>query len=198
MKPSKRKGSEPGPRRVRWFGSLRILADGRMQFSPWSYWDLPHVSFEVTPGTITVQSAGMRVMYLFPERNRIASACFLASLKPDQLREAVAELRDARRGLDSWVVPALEFNYGWGPVREDPAMRKTVLDLLASCRDLPVAPQWQRVRAQYFSNQGVTPPGLPTEESTPARRPRRRASKATQPRTTGWKGASLRGRSQRP
>jgi hypothetical protein len=173
MTPSKQKGSEPGPRRARWFGSVRILSDGRMRFSQWSYTDLPHVSLNVT-GTITVLYAGMTVMYIYPERNRIVSACFSALLTPDQLRMAVAALRRARHGLDSWVVPALEFNYGWGSVREDPEMSQTILELLASCRDLPVAKRWKKVRAVYFTNQGSTPPEIPAKGS-----PQRKTSSVT-------------------
>jgi len=163
---SETRDSEPRPQRSRWFGSFRIAPDGRMRFSPWSYPDLPHVSLELsTDGQLTVFYAGLAVMYLYPERNRIVSACFVATLKPDQLRMVVASLRDARRGLDSWVVPALEFNYGWKSVRNDPALCKTVLELLASCRELPVAPRWQKDRAQYFINQGVDPPVLPDVEA---------------------------------
>ncbi|HLL52731.1 MAG TPA: hypothetical protein VK447_04235 [Myxococcaceae bacterium] len=164
---------------------MRITPDGRMRFSPWSYVDLEHVSLKVvTDSTITVLCAGTPVMYLFPERNRILSACFLATLQPDQLRMAVADLRDARDGLDSWVVPALEFNYGWRDVRGDPALSEVILDLLASCRDLPVAQKWQRVRARYFANCGTTPPELPATKNTPARKPRVEASRGTQPRKT--------------
>ncbi|HLL52261.1 MAG TPA: hypothetical protein VK447_01860, partial [Myxococcaceae bacterium] len=90
-------------------------------------------------------------MYLDPERNRIVSACFLFDLNPEQLRMAVNTLRRARGGLDSWVVPALEFTFGEHAVREDyPETFKIIPELLASCRELPVARQWQRVRAQYF------------------------------------------------
>jgi hypothetical protein len=176
MPPSRRKEREPRPQRSRWFGSVRMLADGRMRFSPWSYADLPYVSLKVlTDGQITVLSAGRAILLLYPERNRILSACFPATLTPDQLRRAVATLRDARHGLDSWVVPALEFNYGWRSVREDPEMSKVVLELLAFCRDLPVAKLWKRVRAQYFINQGATPPELSAKENPPTRKLRPKA-----------------------
>ena len=172
-------------RRARWYGRLRILPDGRIRFSDWSYTDLPHISIQVTRSVITVYFAGTPVMYLDPEWNRIVSACFLFDLKPELLRITVNSLRRARGGLDSWVVPALEFNSAIPTVRRDyPETFKIIPELLASCRDLPVARQWQRVRAQYFINQQVDPPVLPTVEDTPAGKPRgkRPAGKATTPR----------------
>jgi len=183
MTPSKREGSRAsGMTPARWFGRFRVLPDGRLRFSPWSYRETPYVSLKVANDRITVVSAGLMVMFLYLERNRIVSACFLFDLTPEQLRTAVADLRDARQGLDSWVVPALEYTYAVSTAREDnPEMFKVILELLESCRDLPVAKQWQRSRAQYFVNQGVTPPELSTKGSTPARKPRR---KATQPRKT--------------
>jgi len=190
MTPSKPGASETITltRRQRWFGSLRIRPDGRVRFSPWSYTDLLHVSLQVvTDGSITVSCAGMPVMYLFPERNRILSACFLFDLKPEHLRMAVNTLRYARGGLDSWVVPALEYSFAKRTVREDhPHTFKIIPELLASCRDLPVAPKWKKDRAQYFINQRVDPPVIPAEEDTPARKPRgpKPAGKATTPSTT--------------
>ena len=193
MAVSEQRGSdEPSPavplERARWYGSLRVLPDGRMQFSPWSYKGLPHVSLRVvTDGNIKVFWAGAGVMYLWPLRNRILSACFDFTLTPERLREAVADLRDARGGLDSWVVPALEYSFAKRTVREDhPDTFKIIPALLASCRDLPVAPRWKRVRAQYFINQRVDPPVLPDVEDTPAGKPRgkRPAGKATTPSTT--------------
>jgi hypothetical protein len=161
-----------------------------MRFSDWSYTDLPHVNFQVvTDGVITVRCANLAVMFLYPLRNQILSACFLFDLKPEQLRLAVADLRDARGGLDSWVVPALEFTFGVHAVRRDhPDTFKIIPELLASCRDLPVAPRWKRVRAQYFINQRVAPPVLPAEEDTPARKSRRKTSTGTQPKQTRRKG----------
>jgi len=184
MTSSKHEGSEhPGLRRSRWFGSFRIRPDGRLDYSQWSYLDASHVALKVANDLITVVSGGLMVMLLYLERNRIVSACFPATLEPDQLREAVAELRDASHGLDSWVVPALEYNYGWSSVREDPEMSKVVLELLASCRNLPVAKQWKRVRAQYFINQGATPPELPATKApvlpVATRAPRRRSNRGS-------------------
>jgi len=183
MKPSANKGSSPRSRQARWYGSLRISRDGRMCFSPWSYVDLEHVSLRViTDGSITVTRAGRPVMFLYPLRNRILSACFVLTLNPDQLRSAVADLRDARGGLDSWVIPALEMSYP--QVKgSNPDAFNVIPELLASCRGLPVAPKWQRVRAQYFINCRMDPPVLPAVEDTPAGKPRgkRPAGKATTP-----------------
>jgi hypothetical protein len=156
--------------RARWYGSLRLLHDGRMRFSHWSYKGLPHVTLQVvTDGKINVYSAGLAVMYLYPLRNRILSACFPFTLKVEQLRSAVAELRDARGGLDSWVIPALEMSYPQ-VMRINPDVFKVIPELLASCRGLPVARQWQRVRTQYFKNQGVSPPELPGDTQPGASR----------------------------
>jgi hypothetical protein len=160
---------------------MRIGTDGRVRFSPWSYVDLEHVSLKlVTDGSITVVCAGTPVMYLYPQSSRILSACFLATLRPDQLRMAVADLRDARHGLDSWVVPALEFTYGWN---QGPEIAEVILELLASCRDLPIAPRWRKDRARYFINQGVAPPEFPSEKAPRAKKPRGSTSKGTQRKT---------------
>jgi hypothetical protein len=100
---------------------------------------------------------------------------------------AVNTFRLARGGLDSWVVPALEFTFA--KVREDhPETFKIIPELLASCRDLPVAPRWKKDRAQYFINQRVDPPVLPGVEDAPARGPRGKKSKATHPRAGRRKG----------
>jgi len=143
-----------------WYGSLRLLPGGQLRFSPQSYKGLPHVSLQVTRGDITVRSANLTVMYLFVERSRIVSACFDFSLKAEPLRLAVAELRDAEGGLDAWVVPALEMSYPQVKGRNPDAFN-VIPELLASCRGLPVARQWRRVRTLYFKNQGVSPPELP-------------------------------------
>lgn len=180
MTPSKREVNEYiDVRKVRWFGSVRILPDGRLRYSPWSYLDATYVAIKVSGDQATVVMGGLPVMLLYLDQNRLVSTCFVATLKPDQVRSAVAILRHARHGLDSWVVPALEYNFGWRSVREDPEMSEVIRDLLASCRDLPVAPKWQKVRAQYFINQGVAAPEIPTREDT--RNPRGKASKVAQP-----------------
>jgi hypothetical protein len=68
----------------------------------------------------------------------------------------------------------------------NPAAFDVIPELLASCRGLPVAPKWKRVRAQYFINCRMDPPVLPAVEDTPAGKPRgkRPAGKAITPSTT--------------
>jgi len=173
-----------GDNRTRWYGSLRILPDGRMRFSPWSYRDLPHVALDVmTDSVINVWCAGLMVMYLYPLRNRILSACFDFTLKPEHLRMAVNDLRRARGGLDSWVIPALEMSYP--QVKgSNPDAFNVIPELLASCRGLPVAPKWKRVRAQYFVNCRMDPPVLPAVEDTPATKPRGKKATTTPSTTT--------------
>jgi len=164
----------PGASKPRWYGSMRIRRDGRIGFSPWSYADLPHVAVKVlTDLQITVVSAGLPVMFLYPKRNRILTACFVADLTADQLRRAVAELRHARDGLDMWIVPALEWSLAQADVRAKHADTFAIIpELLESCRDLPVAEHWQRIRANVFANAAETVPikekaGPLGKESTP-------------------------------
>ncbi len=176
--------------RARWYGSLRLMPDGRMRYSQWSYKGLPHVALQVvTDGKINVYTAGLAVMYLYPLRNRILSACFDFTLNARQLRSAVADLRDARGGLESWVIPALEMSYP--QVKgSNPDAFNVIPELLASCRGLPVASKWKRVRAQYFINCRMDPPQVPAEESTPANVSRGETSRRRQPRKTPRKGRS--------
>ncbi len=65
----------------------------------------------------------------------------------------------------------------------NPEAFNIIPELLASCRGLPVAHKWQRVRAQYFINCRMEPPVLPGVEDAPAGKPRgkRSAGKATPP-----------------
>jgi hypothetical protein len=156
-----------------------------MRFNDWSYKGLPHVALQVlTDGIINVYSGGLGVMYLYPLRNRILSACFDFTLNSEQLRSAVADLRDARGGLESWVIPALEMSYA--QVKgSNPDAFNVIPELLASCRGLPVAPKWKQVRAQYFINCRMDPPVLPGVDDAPARsRGKRPEGKATTPSTT--------------
>jgi hypothetical protein len=65
----------------------------------------------------------------------------------------VGELRKATGGLERWIVPALEWNSASSTVRDEhPETFKVIREILESCRDLPVAKKWQRVRADYFAN----------------------------------------------
>ena len=143
----------PPLRKARWYGSVRILRDGRVRFSPWSYLDLPHVAFSVTDARITVRRGGRALLYLWLERNRVSTACFVFLLSPEQLRETVAELRGAGAGIERWIVPGLE--YTWAalyPSNHSPELLEVIPGLLESCRDLPVATQWKRVRANVIAN----------------------------------------------
>ncbi len=173
--------------KARWFGSMRIRPDGRMSFSPWSYPDLPHVALSVTGSLISVVSGGVTVMFLYPERNRVLTACFVPDLEPEKLRSAVAELRNhARGGLDSWIVPALEWNLFHSYVRERyPAVHEIIPELLESCRELPVAQRWGRIRENVRASadwtKAETPP-KPAGDGIPAIKSRDRRSKATQPK----------------
>jgi hypothetical protein len=123
------------------------------------------------------------VMFLYPKRNRILTASFPADLNPEQLRETVAELRQARHGLESWIVPALEwvlfqeFKSGYFP-----KLRQIIPDLLASCRELPVAARWKRIRENVRASAKRDALKSAEEGIRLARAPRRRTSKVIRPR----------------
>jgi len=145
--------SDRSPRRDRWFGSIRVSRDGGLRFSPWTFPGLNHVTFWVTEACVTVVSGGRQVLYLWLERTRAASACFVYDLTPDDLRDAVQELRGTRGGLERWIVPALESTQAdlSGIESEDDPRRalvKVIPELLESCRDLPVAEPWQSRRRE--------------------------------------------------
>jgi hypothetical protein len=92
-------------------------------------------------------------MYLYLDGKRVDTACFVYLLTPDQLGDAVGELRKATGGLERWVVPALEWISASSAVRDEHSETlKVIPELLESCRDLTVAKKWQRVRADYFAN----------------------------------------------
>jgi hypothetical protein len=144
------------PRKDRWFGSIKILQDGRLHFSPWTVPDLPQVAVWDSSDRITVLNGGVQVLYLYLERRRVLSACFVYILRPDQLRDAVQHLREVQGGLAGWLVPALEWtqdHLSRVQPEADPrrALLKVIPELLQSCRDLPVANAWKRScrRAQW-------------------------------------------------
>jgi len=180
------------PGRSRWFGSIRILRDGRMRFSPWTYPALPF-AFWVMDMNIIVLRGGVPIMHLWPERNRVVTASLDYLLRPDQLREAVRDLRRAGHGLERWIVPALEWNLTHPTAREKHPDTYAILpELLESCRDLPVAEQWTRIRASVISNAEKAraereaekaAQGKDAEEGTPAGKPSKttgsKPSKAT-------------------
>jgi hypothetical protein len=139
------------PRRDRWYGSMRVLTDDRLRFSPWTFPGLPHVAIWESSMSISVLSGGRQLLLIYPERKRVRSACFVYTLKPDELREAVGELRTVRGGLERWIVPALEWTQAdllglklaGHPGHE---LVKVIPELLNACRHLPVARSWRRKR----------------------------------------------------
>ena len=189
--------------KARWFGSIRLSADDRLRFSEWTLPGLPHVGFWVQDNdVITVFCGGREVMYLYLDGERVETACFVYLLKPEQLRFAVEELRRATGGLERWIVPALEWNSASSTVRDEhPATFAIIPQLLKTCRELPVAKKWQRVRSDYFANAAArdakkAAQAQTAKEDAPARKPQRKArkapgktSKTTQQRKTRRRGA---------
>lgn len=141
-------------RRDRWFGSVRISRDGSLRFSPWTFPDLPHVAAWVSDSSVDILSGGKKILYLFYDRNQVVTACFDYLLKPDDLRDAVRELRIARSGLEGWIRPALQWtqndlsapNSANHPGRP---LLKVIPELLDACRDLPVSEAWKRYCRQF-------------------------------------------------
>lgn len=179
--------------RDRWFGSLRISQGNRLGgFSPWTFPGLPHISFWVRRETVAVMRGGRRVMFLYldDEGERVESACFLYDLTPQQLADAVADLRRVKGGLERWIVPALEWNSVSSAVRDEhPETFKVIPGLLRKCRDLPVAKSWQKVRADHFADAArraraasKTAPDETAEAVTPARKRREKATGPRKPR----------------
>jgi hypothetical protein len=114
---------------------------------------LSYLSFLLGDDLITVETSGQQVLFLYLSRGRVKSACFPYDLTPEQLRGAVSDLRKAGNGIERWIVPGLEFTPLARAFREDnPAAYAIVPELLDSCRGLPVAEQWKRVRATAFAN----------------------------------------------
>ena len=90
-------------------------------------------------------------MFLYLRRRRVLSACFVYLLAPEKFREAVAELRTVRGGLERWIVPALERTQAdllalKVPGHPGNELVKIIPELLKSCRELPVAESWRRKR----------------------------------------------------
>ncbi|HLL53513.1 MAG TPA: hypothetical protein VK447_08210 [Myxococcaceae bacterium] len=126
-------------------------------------------------------------LYLDDKGERVESACFLYDLTPDQLADAVRDLRQVKGGLERWIVPALEWNSASSAVRDEhPETFKLIPGLLKSIQELPVAKKWQQVRASYFANaaEGAATKAAQVQRSTPARKRREKTSKATRPKQT--------------
>ena len=136
------------------FGSLRLLPDGRVRFSAWTFPGLLPLDFtteEENPArsAIWVRWRGEVIMLLYRARYRVYSAGFAYNLSPDALREAVSIVRNAGNGLESWIVPALEHNQASDAVKQThPETHAIIAELLASARDLPVSAPWRRERRE--------------------------------------------------
>lgn len=138
---------------LRRYGSVRVLRDGRVRLSPLTFPGLSYLSFLATAHTVDLVRAARVVLYMTLDRSRLVSACFTYDITPDELRAVISELRRMRHGLERWIVPGLEFTSLSRTLRENnPATYAIIPELLESCRDLPVAEQWKRVRANAFAN----------------------------------------------
>jgi len=134
--------------RARWFGSVQISRDGRVRFSALTFKSLGHVAiWEKGPDSVDVLVGGLQVLLLFLARGRVVSACFVYTLSPIELREAVKTLRGVPGGLASWIVPALEWTQST-PTMVRPDLIRAIPEVLESCQDLPVAEIWRRRRRQ--------------------------------------------------
>jgi len=141
------------PVRYKKFGSIRILSDGRVRFSAWTFPELRYLNFAVSADGIDVERGGRTVMYLSTPRGRLETACIAFDLSQDDLRTLVSELRVAGHGLDHWIVPALEYTQATlhpiqGRITHGLQLLEVIPELLKSCRELPVAKTWQRARRQ--------------------------------------------------
>lgn len=135
------------------FGSIRILRDDRVRFSTWTFPGLRYLGFVTKGESIEVERGGRVVLYLWAPRGRLASACFAYDLSPDDLQTLVSELRSAGRGLERWIVPALEYTQATlYPTDHGRQLLEVIPGFLKSCQDLPMAEQWKKVRANAFAN----------------------------------------------
>lgn len=151
----------PRPGIYRKYGSLRVLLDGRVRFSPWTLPGLHKLSFTVVyarndpPGSYSVHAEWRNdvIFLLYVTRHRVETACFAYHLSEDGLRDAVSVIRAAGGGLERWIIPALEwcqdaFARMSSPKPNQIAMRAIIPDLLKSVRRLPVASQWKKLRQE--------------------------------------------------
>ena len=172
------------------FGSIRILADGRVRFSPWTLPGLPlldftaiHDSDHVEPNyTIDANWRGRGVFLVFLTRHRVESACFAYDLNPESLREAVSVLRDAGNGLERWIIPGLESTQRGLSSMKDSAnseLLAVIPELLESMRELPVAPQWKK-RLRFLERWERENAGAPNEGDRPSAEPARKTPPRSQ------------------
>lgn len=150
------------PGTYRKFGSIRVLRDGRVEFSEWTvpshpevdfmaeHWGVNHDDrfvFESTNYDVSANVLGEPVFYLHLTRHRVTSAGFTYILSPTSLRKVVSLLRDIGNGIERWIIPALEYLQGSDVMKTKHAdTYKIIPELLDSVRDLPVAEAWQRER----------------------------------------------------
>lgn len=167
--------------KFRRYGSIRILRDDRVRFSPWTFAaPLSYIGFQVG-GHIEMERFGRPVMEFDVTRGRILSANFRYDVTPDELRSTVSDLCKARHGLERWIVPALELTCLARSFREEnPDTYAAARELLDSCQDLPVAASWKRHRATVYANHGVPVPDTSVDKNAPVRKSRGK-SKAAQP-----------------
>lgn len=157
--PRAKRGPVPGTYRK--FGSIRVLRDGRVEFSEWTVPGHPEIDFmaeqwgveddrivyEVANYDISTNLLGEPFFYLHLTRHRVTSAGFTYTLSPTGLRKVVSLLRDIGSGLERWIIPALEYLQGSDVVKMKHAdTYKIIPELLDSVRHLPVAEAWQRER----------------------------------------------------
>jgi hypothetical protein len=142
--------------RPKWYGSIRVLRDGRMRFSPWAFDEANRVTIRYgsPDSSHSVYISGRQVMLLFPRLGKLASACFIYTLTAEELVHAVDTLSKITGGLESWIIPALESTLGTlagvrrNPQPNYPDVVAVIPHLLEAYRDLPVAEIWQRRRRQ--------------------------------------------------
>ncbi len=176
--------------RCRKFGSVRILRDGRVRFSPWTFPGLRAFCFAQRGDSIEVERGSRVVLYLWAPRGRVASACFAYDLGTDKLRSVVSDLRSAGHGLERWIIPGLEYTRISTSWENNPDTYAVINELLESCRNLPIAKQWMRVREIAFVNAdraraeqeaASAAPGKQARATPPARTPRAKANRAVRP-----------------
>ena len=173
------------------YGSIRILRDGRVRYSPWTFPVLSYLSFLVDGDLIRIETAGRRVMDLTLQQGRVAAAYFLYNVAPDDLRGLVDDLRRAGNGLERWIIPCIEHTCLSSTFREDyPEAYAAARELLESSRDLPVADHWKRVRETIFANVEKARAERDAKQATEGKRvktksPGRKQRPARRRRSTG-------------
>jgi hypothetical protein len=162
--PGKRISKEEASVRHR-YGSVRVLRDGRVRFSPRTVASAPELDFSVVyafglaDGTYVENKSTYAIDARWPGndsffmlsviRHRVRSACFNFGLTPNEMRKAVELLRKAGGGIERWIIPGLEFTrdaFIQVPTSDDRGrkMLMVIQALLKANRDRPIAKQWKR------------------------------------------------------